>query len=71
VTLPLADRRDGPMRVNKALMIKGNPFRDNRLFSWFVTPVGKRVGDGQFIVDGIRAIFHRPHPQKETDRGGR
>jgi len=22
-----------------------------------------------FALNGIRAIFHRPHPQKETDRG--
>jgi hypothetical protein len=27
---------------------------------------GSRV---RFALNGIRAIFHRPHPQKETDRG--
>jgi hypothetical protein len=27
---------------------------------------GSRV---RFVLNGIRAIFHRPHPQKETDRG--
>ena len=23
----------------------------------------------RFLLNGIRATFHRPHPQKETDRG--
>jgi hypothetical protein len=23
----------------------------------------------RFYLNGIRATFHRPHPQKETDRG--
>jgi hypothetical protein len=27
---------------------------------------GSRV---RFVLNGIRAAFHRPHPQKETDRG--
>jgi len=27
---------------------------------------GSRV---RFALNGIRATFHRPHPQKETDRG--
>ena len=27
---------------------------------------GSRV---RFVLNGIRAVFHRPHPQKETDRG--
>jgi len=27
---------------------------------------GSRV---RFALKGIRAVFHRPHPQKETDRG--
>jgi len=27
---------------------------------------GSRV---RFALHGIRAVFHRPHPQKETDRG--
>lgn len=27
---------------------------------------GSRV---RFALNGIRAVFHRPHPQKETDRG--
>ena len=27
---------------------------------------GSRV---RFVMNGIRAVFHSPHPQKETDRG--
>lgn len=27
---------------------------------------GSRI---RFYLNGIRATFHRPHPQKETDRG--
>ena len=27
---------------------------------------GSRI---RFVLNGIRATFHRPHPQKETDRG--
>ena len=27
---------------------------------------GSRV---RFFLNGIRAVFHRPHPQKETDKG--
>ena len=23
----------------------------------------------RFLLNGIKAIFHRPHPQKETDKG--
>jgi len=27
---------------------------------------GSRV---RIVLQGVRAVFHRPHPQKETDRG--
>jgi hypothetical protein len=27
---------------------------------------GSRI---RFVLNGIRSTFHRPHPQKETDRG--
>ncbi len=27
---------------------------------------GSRI---RFALNGIRAVFHRPHPQKEADRG--
>jgi len=27
---------------------------------------GSRV---RIVLNGVRAVFHRPHPEKETDRG--
>ncbi|MDD5286399.1 MAG: type II toxin-antitoxin system HicA family toxin [Desulfuromonadaceae bacterium] len=27
---------------------------------------GSRV---RFLLNGVKAIFHRPHPKKETDKG--
>jgi hypothetical protein len=27
---------------------------------------GSRI---RFVLNGVRATFHRPHPRKETDRG--
>jgi hypothetical protein len=36
--------------------------------------LGAEVSEGRgsrvrVALNGIRAVFHRPHPQKETDRG--
>lgn len=36
--------------------------------------VGAEVSEGRgsrvrVALNGVRAVFHRPHPQKETDRG--
>jgi hypothetical protein len=35
---------------------------------------GAEISEGQgsrvrVILNGVRAVFHRPHPQKETDKG--
>jgi hypothetical protein len=35
---------------------------------------GAEISEGQgsrvrVALNGVRAVFHRPHPQKETDRG--
>lgn len=35
---------------------------------------GAEIGEGsgsrvRVALNGVRAVFHRPHPQKETDRG--
>lgn len=35
---------------------------------------GAEISEGQgsrvrIALNGIRAVFHRPHPQKETDKG--
>jgi HicA toxin of bacterial toxin-antitoxin, len=36
--------------------------------------LGAKVSDGRgsrvrVALSGVRAVFHRPHPQKETDKG--
>lgn len=36
--------------------------------------LGAEMSEGQgsrvrFVLNGIRATFHRPHPKKETDKG--
>lgn len=36
--------------------------------------LGAEVGEGRgsrvrIYLGGVRAVFHRPHPQKETDKG--
>ena len=36
--------------------------------------LGAEVSEGhgsrvRFALGGVRAVFHRPHPEKETDRG--
>ncbi len=35
---------------------------------------GAEISEGQgsrvrIALNGVRAVFHRPHPQKETDKG--
>jgi hypothetical protein len=55
---------DEPLRVNilwvdiEALFLSLGAERDEGN--------GSRI---RFYLNGIRATFHRPHPQKETDRG--
>jgi len=36
--------------------------------------VGGQISEGngsrvRVLLNGVRAVFHRPHPQKETDKG--
>ena len=47
------------------------PWRD--IEALFVA-CGAEVSEGQgsrvrVALNGVRAVFHRPHPQKETDKG--
>ncbi len=39
-----------------------------------MTACGAEITEGQgsrvrVALNGVRAVFHRPHPQKETDKG--
>ena len=54
-----------------------NPVRANVLWadvqSLFVA-MGAEISEGRgsrvrVSLDGVDAVFHRPHPQKETDKG--
>ena len=54
-----------------------NPVRSN--ISWrdiegMLVALGAEVSEGQglrirIVLRGVRAVFHRPHPQKETEKG--
>lgn len=49
----------------------GIPWRD--VEALFVAPGGEvSEGSGSRVrvaLNGVRAVFHRPHPRKETDKG--
>ena len=39
-----------------------------------LTAVGAEIGEGRgsrvrIALNNVRAVFHRPHPRKETDKG--
>ena len=47
------------------------PWKDIELF---LVSLGAEISEGngsrvRIALNGIRAVFHRPHPQKETDKG--
>ncbi len=63
-TRTLIDVFDDPVRANilwrdieKMLLHNGAEITEGR---------GSRV---RIVLNGVRAVFHRPHPKKETDRG--
>jgi hypothetical protein len=57
--------------------IFAEPVRAN--LSWadieaMLTRSGAEITEGEgsrvrIVLNGVRAVFHRPHPQKETDKG--
>jgi len=57
--------------------IFSNPVRSNILWSDIeaaLRAAGAEVTEGsgsrvRIALNGVRAVFHRPHPRKETDRG--
>lgn len=54
-----------------------NPVQSNILWSdieSLLIALGSNISEGngsrvQIKLNGERAVFHRPHPQKETDKG--
>jgi len=39
-----------------------------------LSALGAEISEGRgsrvrFYLNGVKAVFHRPHPQKETDKG--
>ena len=39
-----------------------------------IRALGAEISEGRgarvrIVLNGVRAVFHRPHPQKETDKG--
>jgi HicA toxin of bacterial toxin-antitoxin, len=53
------------------------PVRSNipwREIESMLTAAGAEITEGEgsrvrIVLNGVRAVFHRPHPQKETDKG--
>jgi hypothetical protein len=47
------------------------PWRDiESMLNAFGAEIAEGTGSRvRMSLNGIRAVFHRPHPQKETDRG--
>ncbi len=52
--------------------VKSNlPWRDIEVM---LAAAGAEIGEGagsrvRIALNGVRAVFHRPHPHKETDKG--
>ena len=54
-----------------------NPVRSNIAWAdieWMLKAYGAEISEGhgsrvRIALHGARAVFHRPHPQKETDKG--
>lgn len=59
------------------LEIFENPVRSNILWNdieSLLVALGAEISEGRgsrvrIYLKGVRAVFHRPHPQKETDKG--
>ena len=59
------------------LAIFANPVRSNIVWTEIeklIVALGGELEEGRgsrirFALNGVRAVFHRPHPRKETDKG--
>jgi hypothetical protein len=67
----------GPRHKRTLQAIFDDPVRSNiawRDIEAMLTSAGAEISEGEgsrvrIALSGVRAVFHRPHPQKETDKG--
>jgi hypothetical protein len=67
----------GPKHRRTLEAIFEDPFRSNiawRDIEAMLKAEGAEITEGagsrvRIALNGVRAVFHRPHPQKETDKG--
>lgn len=67
----------GPRHKRTLQAIFDDPVRSNiawRAIEAMLTSAGAEISEGEgsrvrIALSGVRAVFHRPHPQKETDKG--
>ncbi len=67
----------GKKHRNTLQAVFADPLRANiawRDIEAMLEAVGAEVNEGEgsrvrIALNGVRAVFHRPHPQKETDKG--
>ena len=67
----------GPKHRRTLQAVFEDPVRSN--ISWrdiegMLEAAGAEISEGvgsrvRIAMNGVRAVFHRPHPQKETDKG--
>ena len=67
----------GPKHRRTLQAIFEDPVRSNiawREIEAMLEAAGAEIGEGagsrvRIALNGVRAVFHRPHPARETDRG--
>ncbi len=67
----------GPKHRRTLAAIFEEPVRSNiawRDIQAMLEAIGAEISEGagsrvRIALNGVRAVFHRPHPQKETDKG--
>ena len=67
----------GPKHERTLIAVFEDPVRSNiawRDIESMLLAAGAEITEGagsrvRIAINGVRAVFHRPHPQKETDKG--
>ena len=67
------------MVLNDLAVFSDFLFVKHRLLVWkdieaLLIALGAEISEGsgsrvRIVLNGVRAVFHRPHPRKETDKG--